>query len=106
MAEKPELYVKTSCPYCAKVESFMESNGIELQIHNIDTDAAARSYLIENGGKRQVPCLFVDGKALYESNDIIDYLGREFGADKAAQEEDATSAAGGACSLDGSGCSF
>lgn len=23
------------------------------------------------GGKRQVPCLFIDGKPLYESSDII-----------------------------------
>ena len=44
MAEKPELYVKTSCPYCAKVESFMESNGIELQTHNIDTGFATSDH--------------------------------------------------------------
>ena len=33
-----------------------------------------RRYLIENGGKEQVPCLFIDGKPLYESLDIIDWL--------------------------------
>ena len=31
-------------------------------------------YLIEHGGKEQVPCLFIDGKPLYESLDIIAWL--------------------------------
>ena len=30
--------------------------------------------LMEVGGKRQVPCLFIDGAPLYESSDIIDWL--------------------------------
>ena len=33
------------------------------------------------GGKVQVPCLFIDGKAMYESDDIIAYLGKAFGTD-------------------------
>ena len=30
--------------------------------------------LIAIGGKQQVPCLVIDGKALYESSDIVAYL--------------------------------
>lgn len=30
--------------------------------------------LIEEGGKRQVPCLYHDGEYLYESDDIIEFL--------------------------------
>ncbi|MBS4843870.1 MAG: glutathione S-transferase domain-containing protein, partial [Collinsella sp.] len=30
--------------------------------------------LIAVGGKRQVPCLFIDGKPLYESSDIIAWV--------------------------------
>jgi glutaredoxin len=80
MAEKKDLqlYVMTGCPYCAKVQRFMDARGITLPIHNITTSEADSAYLVEHGGKRQVPCLFIDGKALYESDDIIDYLGREF----------------------------
>lgn len=33
-----------------------------------------RERLIREGGKEQVPCLFIDGKPLYESTDIIDWL--------------------------------
>lgn len=66
-----ELYVMTGCPYCIKVENFLASNGISIPQRNITTDRAAEQRLIAQGGKRQVPCLFIDGKALYESSDII-----------------------------------
>ena len=73
--EKLTLYVGTTCPFCKKVESFMEDKGIDsVEIKNIDEDKEAREYLIENGGKKQVPCLFIGDKPLYESLDIIKYL--------------------------------
>ena len=81
MAEKNlELYIKNGCPYCHKVLAFMDANGIELPLHNIDESDADRERLVEVGGKRQVPCLFIDGKAMYESDDIIAYMGKEFSA--------------------------
>ena len=30
--------------------------------------------LVRVGGKKQVPCLVVNGKPLYESDDIVEYL--------------------------------
>ena len=30
--------------------------------------------LVKIGGKSQVPCLVIDGRALYESDDIIEWL--------------------------------
>jgi len=84
MSKDLQLYVKNGCPYCAKVQGFMEKNGIELPLHNISTSDDDLDFLVERGGKRQVPCLFIDGEALYESDDIVFYLGREFGVfDKA-----------------------
>ena len=68
------LYVMDDCPFCAKVEGFLAECGIEVPERNISTDAEAERTLISVGGKRQVPCLFIDGKALYESDDIIAWL--------------------------------
>lgn len=68
------LYKKDSCPFCQKVMRFMAANKIELQMKDIIEDPANKDYLVENGGKNQVPCLFIDGKAMYESDDIIEYL--------------------------------
>lgn len=75
-----ELYYKPTCPFCVKVIRFMEGAGIEGQIgmHNTQ-DASAAEELMRIGGKQQVPCLVVDGRALYESDDIIAYLQSRLG---------------------------
>ena len=45
-----------------------------MELHDIHKNEADRQRLIEAGGKEQVPCLFIDGKPMYESLDIIDWL--------------------------------
>lgn len=69
-----ELYIKPTCPYCQKVLLFMEDTCIELPLLDITRNPTARKRLVEVGGKAQVPCLFIDGAPLYESDDIIAYL--------------------------------
>lgn len=71
-----ELYVMNGCPFCIKVKTFLARNGIEIAERNISTDPDAEHTLIEVGGKRQAPCLFIDGKPLYESDDIIAWARR------------------------------
>ncbi len=72
-----ELYYQPTCPYCLKVLRFMEANGIDFEKKNT-MDADNRARLLKVGGMNQVPCLFIEGKPLYESNDIIAYLRKRF----------------------------
>lgn len=67
------LYKADWCPYCAKVMRFLDDAGISLPMRDIDGLGVAEE-LISIGGKRQVPCLVIDGRALYESDAIIEYL--------------------------------
>ena len=53
---------------------FIAENNIKLELKDISQDEQALNELLEVGGKRQVPCLFIDGKPLYESQDIIRWL--------------------------------
>ncbi|MEY8437669.1 glutaredoxin [Atopobiaceae bacterium 24-176] len=70
-----ELYYKPSCPFCQKVLAWMESHGVEnVTLFDTATDSEAADRLVKVGGKRQVPCLFIDGEPLYESDDIIAHL--------------------------------
>ena len=80
MAHTFELYYYETCPYCQKVLRAMHELGIEdaIALKNIHRDAEADATLVRVGGKRQVPCLFVDGEPMYESDDIVAYLKREF----------------------------
>ena len=71
---KLELFVRDWCPYCQRVLRFVRENGIELTVYDCDEDPKADARLRMVGGKSQVPCLFIDGKPMYESADIIAYL--------------------------------
>ena len=70
-----ELYKMDTCPYCRKVMSYIESSGRnDIVYKDIIQSRDAEEELIKTGGKRQVPCLFIDGEPLYESLDIIKWL--------------------------------
>jgi glutaredoxin len=78
------LYIKDTCPYCQTVLDFMHEQGIQLPLKNLSTTPKFREELIKIGGKPQVPCLVIDGKALYESDDIIRWLGENWMEEGAA----------------------
>ncbi|OKY24801.1 MULTISPECIES: glutaredoxin family protein [Thalassotalea] len=77
--ENMSLYQLPACPFCVKVRRAMKRNGIALPLQNINKSDEANQALIEQGGKRKVPCLRIEHdnnsvEWLYESNDIINYL--------------------------------
>ena len=71
MAHTPkhlELFYRPTCPYCRKVLSWMEAHGVEnVVLVNILEEPGAKERLVSEGGR--------DGKPMYESDDIIAYLG-------------------------------
>ncbi|MCA9398194.1 MAG: glutathione S-transferase N-terminal domain-containing protein [Candidatus Omnitrophica bacterium] len=72
----PELmfYHRPSCPYCGKVRAYMQSENIAVPERDISANPDYVQELINTGGKKQVPCLVIDGQALYESDDIIQWF--------------------------------
>ena len=72
---KLELFIGTTCPYCHMVKKKKKKEGrTDIEFCNIDTSDAHMKRLVEVGGKEQIPCLFIDGKPLYESRDIVKWL--------------------------------
>lgn len=70
-----ELFKFDSCPFCARVQSRIAQLGIEgVRMRDTLREPDANAELIQRGGKRQVPCLFIDGQPLYESRDINAWL--------------------------------
>ena len=57
------------------VLKYMDQNGIKIPLKNV-ADYDNYEELLKIGGKGQVPCLVIDGKALYESDDIIQWFER------------------------------
>ena len=72
---KLELFMFESCPYCQRVLGEIARQGrTDVELHNIHQSEEDHARLIREGGMSQVPCLFIDGKPLYESLDIIAWL--------------------------------
>ena len=72
---KLELFKMDTCPFCRKVFRAIEQMGrTDIEMHDINRSAEDRERLVREGGKLQVPCLFIVGRPLYESDDIVKWL--------------------------------
>ena len=69
------LYIKPNCPYCKKVLNHLQDLGEKIPVKDV-TDRKSEAYkeLMTVGKKSQVPCLFINGKAYYESSWINKWL--------------------------------
>lgn len=78
-----ELYDFEACPYCRKVREALTMLDLEVMVYPCPKDGKRfRPKVKKEGGKNQYPYL-VDpntGTAMYESDDIVDYLYRTYGA--------------------------
>ena len=74
------LYHFEGCAYCRHVRRYMEENHIQIPLKDIRVNPSYGQELITLGGKSQVPCLIIDGKALYESMDIIEWFKKNWKA--------------------------
>ncbi len=73
------LYVKSGCPYCAKVLIEAAMLNVEFDERNIAEPGVAEE-LVAKGGKLQTPFLIDHdrNKQIYESDAIVDYLHETF----------------------------
>lgn len=73
------LYQFVACPFCIKVRRQMKRLGLALQTRNILANKEWHEELLQEGGKRKVPCLRIEKECgsvewLYNSKHINDYL--------------------------------
>jgi glutaredoxin len=76
------LYQFNACPFCVKVRRQIRRHALNIELRDARNDETHKQALIDGGGQHKVPCLRIQNVAgddtwLYESNDIISYLGRE-----------------------------
>ena len=84
------LYHFPACPFCIKVRRAMQRLSLDVELRNAQHSGEHRETLQEEGGRVKVPCLRIaedDGSVrwLYESDEIIAYLNRRFGAGQSGQ---------------------
>jgi glutathione S-transferase len=54
--------------------SYLQGIHKTVPLKTIDKDKKAKKELKKMGGKAQIPCLMINGQALYESEAIIQWL--------------------------------
>ena len=76
-----ELYNFEASPYCRKAREALCSHNLDYLVHNVAKGSARRPELVERGGRMMVPYLIDPntGTEMYESDDIVLYLGRVYG---------------------------
>jgi glutaredoxin len=68
------LYYSPKCPHSQRVLAYMREERISIPLKDITQDPQAKDDLPLINGQKYVPCLFVNGKPIYDEHDIIDWL--------------------------------
>ncbi len=74
------LYYRPTCAFCRRVQAVIDRLSLTVELKDITNEAVAEE-LRALGGKVQVPYLVDDATktALYESDDIVAYLQKNYG---------------------------
>ena len=74
--KKLELYYFDECPYCQLVLEAIERLKLTRQVamKNTRREPGFREKLMKDTGRTTVPCLYIDGKPMFESRDIVRWL--------------------------------
>lgn len=80
------MYVKTNCPYAARVFAALNALNLPYEEKNIGQPDVLDE-LLERGGKKQSPYM-VDGEVeMYESDAIVAYLEKKYGDSLGVEEK-------------------
>ncbi|HVK76657.1 MAG TPA: glutaredoxin 3 [Kofleriaceae bacterium] len=64
------IYTTSYCGYCWSALRLLEKKGLAFDKHDVTGDAATRRWLIEATGRRTVPQVFIDGRAIGGYTDL------------------------------------
>jgi glutaredoxin 3 len=71
MAAKVEIYIWTTCPFCARAKGLLKNKGVDFIEYNIDGDEMARNKMAQRtNGKRSLPQIFINDAHIGGCDDI------------------------------------
>ena len=74
MSPTLDFYYYEECPYCRKVMRVIDELKIQVNYCNTRKEANHLNKLMKDTGLSQVPCLYIDGKPMFETSDIMNWL--------------------------------
>ena len=69
-----KLYYFEACPFCQIVLRAIEELALEVTFCDISQSQEHLNKLVQDTGRRTVPCLYIDENPMHESRDIIIWL--------------------------------
>lgn len=65
------IYVTSWCGYCERARQIFRRKGIEFDEVDVESSAAARREMVERSGRRSVPQIFIGGRHIGGSDDLL-----------------------------------
>ncbi len=65
-----KVYVTDYCPYCTRAKGLLTRKGVPFTEIDVSDDPKTRAWLVTATGRRTVPQIFIDGKAVGGSDDL------------------------------------
>lgn len=72
MSVPVQVYVTTYCPYCMRAKALLDKREIPYESIDVGGDDEKRKWLLDVTGRRTVPQIFIDGKAIGGCDDLHD----------------------------------
>lgn len=68
-----EIYTSALCGYCSRAKHLLTNKGVQFAEYDVTFDRKKRREMTERtGGKTAVPQIFIDGKSVGGSDDLIE----------------------------------
>ena len=79
--ESPELvlFKSATCPFCQRVFEAIERLKLKVEFKDIEENEEYLQELVQVTKRQTVPCLFINGKPKFESDEIVKWLEAEQG---------------------------
>ena len=66
------MYTTFFCPFCTRAKNLLTKKGVAFTEIGVDSDPTLRQQMTErSGGGRTVPQIFIDGKAIGGSDELV-----------------------------------
>lgn len=74
MGTKLQLFYYDYCPFCQNVLRTIKKLNIKIEYCNTMDNPSFEQKLVQDTGRRTVPCLYINDRPMHESSDIIKWL--------------------------------
>jgi glutaredoxin len=70
------LYYFDECPYCQLVLESIDELNVAVELRNTRQSKDHLNKLVADTGRKTVPCLYIDGRPMHESQEIVAWLNK------------------------------